>query len=435
MRKAKASGELSTELHDQKKPLGNSDDGFSHIYLSKNGTPEVNMKQVTEMMGGIESIIGPNDVVLLKPNAQWWSQGMTNTDAMKAFIELIFDIPDFTGEIIIADNHHYRDDNSRAWTTKQRNGRFNYNELIDYFNEKGHANITKYHWHDAGPNPHNRQGDASGNRRTNGPKEGDGYVWCNDLIYETPSGRKCMMTYPIFTSSYSGLTIDLKNGVWENGEYTGQPLKFINFSALNHHGTYAGVTASVKNLMGVVDMTCGHHGTEPEGFYNMHYIGDEGVLNMYSEKAVYYFRKLGLKSLGKAVGSSLKRASHFNFFYTGGALGFWMKNIRLPDLNIVTAEWVGWGGRTSQTQRSHMKTILASIDPVALDYCAAKYVLLPATLSERGGIELMQLHNPDEEESVFRKFLVESHKQGIGTIHKNKMRVSIHDYLGNVGDA
>ena len=105
-------------------------------------------------MGGIESIISKDDIVILKPNAQWWNQGMTNTDAMKAFIEEILRIPGFQGEIIVAENHHFLHwlygANIRGWTTNARNGSFNLNELVNFFRNKGYKNVTKYHWIDAG---------------------------------------------------------------------------------------------------------------------------------------------------------------------------------------------------------------------------------------------------------------------------------------------
>ena len=79
-------------------------DNQAFIYEAKNGTPEQNMIKVIEMMGGINQFIGIDDIVVLKPNAQWWNQGMTNTDAMKGFIDLVLGIPGFKGEIIIAEN-------------------------------------------------------------------------------------------------------------------------------------------------------------------------------------------------------------------------------------------------------------------------------------------------------------------------------------------
>ena len=75
--------------------LGVDDDGISRVYLSRGGSPENNVQQVIKMMGGIEKFIGTSDIVVLKPNAQWWNQGMTNTDAMKGFIDMVLAIPDF----------------------------------------------------------------------------------------------------------------------------------------------------------------------------------------------------------------------------------------------------------------------------------------------------------------------------------------------------
>src|SRR3972149_639979 len=96
----------------------------SHIYVVKNGTPQQNVTKTIEMMGGIKSLIGVNDIVVLKPNAQWWNQGRTNLAAMKGFIDLVLGIHGFKGEVIIAENHHFMDeslpegdkDNIRGWT-------------------------------------------------------------------------------------------------------------------------------------------------------------------------------------------------------------------------------------------------------------------------------------------------------------------------------
>lgn len=95
----------------------------SHIYESKNGTPQQNVAKVIEMMGGVERYIGENDIAILKPNAQWWDQGRTNLAAIKGFMDLVINISDFKGEIIISENHHFMDeslpegeeDNLRGW--------------------------------------------------------------------------------------------------------------------------------------------------------------------------------------------------------------------------------------------------------------------------------------------------------------------------------
>ena len=378
--------------------------GNAYIYEAKNGTPEQNTKKVIEMIGGIENLIGKDDIVVLKPNAQWWNQGMTNTNALKAFIELVLAMPTFKGEIIIADNHQcYGPRNTcniRGWTTNQRNGDFNYNELIEYFRQKGYCNVTKYHWISGGPfskdenwkakflRPLKEIGKKLKNYKPrqiiNHPREGDGYVWTN-IEYEY-NGRKTKMTYPIFTSSYSGVRIDFKNGAWQNSKYTGQPVKFINFAVLNHHSNFAGVTSAVKNYLGIVDMTCGYKGAKPEGYSNFHYMGIPGL---------------------------------------GGAVGTFMNTIRKADLNIITAEWVGFASRIDVKLSTQTKTILASTDPVALDYYGAKYLLHPL------GGPAVHLNNPDNMHGPFRKYLELCSEISGCVLNEKKMKIKKYDFVSS----
>jgi uncharacterized protein (DUF362 family) len=396
--------------------IGVSEDGTSTVYRVLGGSPEENIHALVDRFGGIEKLIGRNDIVVLKPNAQWWMQGMTNTDSMKTFMELILNSRKFQGEIIIAENHQYNDFNGRGWSTDKPNGKFNYNQLIKYFNEKGYINVSSYHWRGAGPNPEPLEGDddGSGGKRVSGPVDGDGYVWCDDVIYVSPEGKHCWMTYPIFTSKYSGITVDLNNGAWKNGRYLkDRKVKFINFSALNHHSLYCGVTASVKNLMGVVDMSCGFHATTPENTYNVHFIG----VKKYVKIAKMFSKK---NKISRKIRKSISVKAYKKFRYTGGALGKFIRDIRKPDLNIITAHWVGWGSRWNEKKSSYPKALLASYDPVALDYVAAKYVLLPETPPTEDVIS--RLNNPDLHDGPFYKFLKECHLQGIGNLSENKIR-------------
>ena len=391
----------------------------SHIYESKNGTPEQNVAKVIEMMGGIESIVGKNDIVIIKPNAQRaGGHGNTNTNAIKGLIDLILDIKNFSGEIIIAENHHDNPDNARGWTTKRRNGDFNLNELIDYYNTQGYKNVTKYHWRDGGPNPNYLQYPGGDGGIVSGPEEGDGYVW-TDEEYEY-KGRKTKMTYPIFTSSYSGTTIDLKNGAWKNGKYTGQPVKFINFAILSFHSTTFGVTAAIKNYLGVVDMTCGEQGPMPPGYYNFHYISigwsKDSVLSDFLENLTRSKYIRSSKFLTKAI----RKVGPVHTWALGGAIGHFMKTIRKADLNIIDAEYCGPEGRWSKP--AHTKTILASTDPVALDYYAAKYVLFPL-----GGSKA-EFNDPDNLDGPFRKYLEGCYAQGIGTLDENQMVIHKFDF-------
>lgn len=370
-------------------------DNQAFIYEVKNGTPEQNVAKVIEMMGGVDHFIGKDDIVVLKPNAQWWNQGMTNTNAMKGFINLVLSIPGFKGEIIIAENHHCLNlcntCNIRGWSTRFRNGGFNFNELVEYFQNKGYKNVTKCHWVDASPYSDGTTLKTRLMRSINeavktilnyrgkivrGPEDGDGYVW-TDIEYSY-DGKKTKMTYPIFTSKSSSTTIDFKNGAWKNGEYTSQPVKFINFAVLNHHSNFAGVTSSVKNYLGIVDLSCGYIGTKPERYYNFHHMGIPGM---------------------------------------GGAIGTFMKTIRKADLNIVTAEWIGFGSRIDTKLAAKTKTIIASTDPVSLDYYGAKYILYPL------GGPVAHLNNPDNKEGPFRKYLELCCAQGIGALDERKMKI------------
>ncbi len=415
----------SHSLTDGQLALGTDVDGFSRVFVARNGTPEQNIQKTLDMMGGIGNFVSPTDIVVLKPNAQWWNQGMTNTDSMKAFIDIVLRIPDFSGEIIIAENHQYNESDSRGWSTDQRNGKFNFNELVQHYQRAGYANVTKYHWQVAGTAAVPLQGDAQGNSRITGPEQGDGYVWMDDCYYQSPAGKKCLMTYPVFTSSYSGITVDLKNGAWKDGDYLeDRKVRFINFSALNHHGWYCGVTASVKNFMGVVDMTCGFPGDKPEGMYNTHYIG--------IDKKILWTRKRGVWRLGSLVDRFVEYC-HRDFYHTGGALGYFMQTVRMPDLNIITAEWVGWGDRIDTKRAFRPKTILASRDPVGLDYVAARDVLLPETPTDRtkkirSDLRYYDLNNPDNYDGPFWRFLNETHKQGIGNLDEKKIKTVMHDF-------
>jgi hypothetical protein len=391
--------------------IGVDPDGMSRVYIARDDTPENNMARILGALGGIEKLIGKRDIVILKPNAQWWNQGMTNTNAMKAFMEAVLAIPGFEGEIIICDNHQFAEADSRGWTTQERNGDYNYNELVQYFQAKGIKNVTKYHWQCAGPNPTPLQGDAASlAKRVRGPEDGDGYVWREDLVYSSPLGRKCMLTYPVFTSSYSGTTIDLKNGAWRNGAYTGQPVKLINFSALNHHGPYVGFTASVKNFMGIVDMTCGFQGSTPKGYYNTHYIGLRDLTVPFMEKIPWRVKKM------------VTEYNYRYFSHTGAVLGQFMSSIRKADLNIITAHWVGYGSRTNRNLSEFSRISLASTDPVALDYIASKEILLPITKSKTSESYFVVMNDATNENGCSYRFLMDCHRQGIGNIDQKRIK-------------
>jgi len=386
------------------------------VYKAAGPEPAVTTGRLIEKIGGIETIIDKEDIVILKVNSQWWHQGMTNTDVIAEFIRMVLDMPGFAGEIILADNNQSATPEKRGWTTDKRNGRFNYNELIEYFNGQGFPNVGKYHWHPAGPNPTPLQFGGAGDNVVKHPSEGDGYIWPEDLYYECPYGNKCILAYPVFTSSYSGVTVDLKDGAFKDGQYTGQPIKFINFAALNHHGPYTGVTAAVKNYMGVVDMSCGYPGPAPKGTFNTHHIGASATFRWMAH------HRRTLRHI-PVVREFYERHPVFRFRYTGGVLGKYMKEIRRADLNIITAINIGWGHRIEPKMAARADTVLASTDPVALDYHAAANVLYPATVDAGAPDYYRKLNNPDINDGPLRNFLQECRRELGGTLDPDKIEI------------
>ena len=156
----------------------------------------------------------------------------------------------------------------------------------------------------------------------------DGYI-VNQTANEATG---IMVSYPKFKTKF-GTYISFKRGIWnpETGSYDSDRLKVINVPVLKSHSIY-GVTACVKHYMGVVSDRLTEH--------NPH-----------------------------------------NHVDTGG-MGTVMVETRMPVLNILDAIWVnaipGAGPSTSYSEATRVNVIMASTDPVALDYWAAKYVLMQA---------------------------------------------------------
>ena len=287
------------------------------VFRSVNGTPVANLDNVIEQMGGIEKLIGKNDIVVVKPNVQWWNQGATNISALNRVVELIFQqFPGFQGEVIITENIHHGKEpwEHGGWARSfERNVEaehlLNYNDLAASLKNTYGNQFSVVHLINA----------KGGGRRVYSPSEGFGYVYCDgtngaDLIKfdNGASGdlyREVIMTYPIMVTD-KGTVIDFKSGIWENGAYTQQPLKFINFSALNHHSYWCSITSSVKNYLGISDLSGGadphNDGKLTEKYFNFH---------------SFPFDKW---SPGPVPGM------------IGAEIGVFMNTIRKADLNIAT---------------------------------------------------------------------------------------------------
>jgi hypothetical protein len=343
------------------------------LYRVINGSPSANMIQLIKMMGGIESIFSPDDIVLIKPNVQWWNQGAPNLSALMTFIDLIMNLPGgFHGEVIIGENCHRGSQpwKSAGWANVfERNADIDsihhMSDLISHLKKKYGDRFSGVHFVDV----------QAGARRVYNPSEGAGYVYCDGTggvplsKYDNGAAgsafRQVIMTYPIFATD-RGTMVDFKHGIWAKGAYTGQPLKFINFAALNHHSTYCGATSAIKNYLGITDLS---GGPDPE---------NKGkIVGQYYNFHSFPFNKW---SSGPVPGM------------LGGEIGAFMNTVRKADMNITTAHWTGLASRTN-LPAAHTKAVIACNDPVALDYHTAKYILYPNSR--------ISIHNPDNSAGPF----------------------------------
>ena len=378
------------------------------VFVAKGGTPAANIDTVLDKVG-LETVVGTDDLVLVKVSAQWWNQGMTNVAAVKRTIERILARPGFTGEVVVFENTHFRlADGSplaRAFTRpSERNvdvpGWTSLGDLVGHFKgspvsfvglvDAAPSSLAGDGWHD----PAHAHGTYGGDGR--GPIEPgdvrDGMRWDFEREFAKKRGwfehAKTPLTWPVFTSPHSGLQIDLADGVFRVDPTThtrtkvAKKLTWISMVTVNEHGA-TGMTACCKSAMGIVDMSAGRLGIHPaiDGYNSIHYFG---------------------------VPDAQWRMA--------GPLAHFAKHVRAPDLYLAVAEWVGltpaasvpWDDdtqdlRLDEAGAHRANTIVAGVDPVAVDWYCARNVLAPIAASIEGrGRAQFDLRDPA---STFSKFL------------------------------
>ena len=266
-------------------------------------------------LSGTSGLINADDVVLIKVNAQWKYRGATNSDVVRGLIQRILAHPDgFSGEVVIFENGQGRGSLSCSNTG---NG---YPDGTVQANANDPNHSFNYVVDTVFNDPRVSTfllDDVASNFIAADDHLNNGY-----RIFENVS-------YPCFTTVH-GKRVELREGLWNGAAYTGN-LKLINVPVLKHHDTGGSeITASLKHVYGILSMADG-------GSDFRHYGG-----------------------LGETIGKM-------------------MVSVRTPVLNILDAIWVSQASLTgypvSATTRSNQ--LLASQDPVALDYWAAKNVLYP----------------------------------------------------------
>jgi uncharacterized protein (DUF362 family) len=291
------------------------------LLMGDNGLKFYRSSQETALSGS-SGMIATNDVVLIKVNAQWKYRGCTNSDLIRGLIQAILNHPDgFNGEVVIFENGQGR-------------GSLNCDTSSAYLGDTSvHANA----------NDENQSflylvnvifSDSQVSAYLLDPIRSN-FIDAND--HGSQGYRRYEnVSYPCFTTAKKGYRVELREGIWQDGGYT-QNLKLINVPVLKHHDTGGSeITASLKHFYGVVSMADGQY-------------------------AFRHFRALG-ETCGTMVVS-----------------------VRTPVLNIIDATWISFSsiaGYPSQTTY-RANQILASQDPVALDYWAAKYMLNPISNNPR----------------------------------------------------
>jgi uncharacterized protein (DUF362 family) len=299
--------------------------------LASNGV-KLYQTDVDHPWGGSDGIINRNDVVLIKVNCQWKCRGTTNTDVLQGLICRMLQHPDgFQGEVVIIENGQ-----GRGGFDGLTQGGSVYDEWPHIANgiwvnaEEENGLTVDYLVH------YVFQDDPVSSFLLDPIRS----VFISDSDHTTYGYRRLSdVSYPCFTSQ-GGHRIELQQGIW-NGSGHDANLKLINLPVFKHHaGT--GVTGVLKHTYGILSMADGHSGIR-----------------------------------------------HYN--ESGTQCGKMWSLVRIPDLNILDCIWVSHeslrGYPPETTQRTN--TLLAGIDPVALDFYASKHVLLPL------GGKYENQHDPD----------------------------------------
>lgn len=301
----------------------------------------------TYRLGGPDGILGRSDVVVIKINYQWAQRGGTNVDLLHGLVRAIVAHPDgFVGEVVVCENAQFASVSSfdRPDNNAEDAGHSPY-DVIVRFRDQGHR-VSAFDWTDIRMDQvaeYSEQDDRSG------------YVV---LPYDPDLGGR--VSYPKFETEY-GTRISLRDGVWSEADqsYDRDRLTFINVPVLkSHHSTY-GVTACVKNYMGVVT---------------------------------------------DSLGTNSHNATRY------GVLGALQAEIGTADLNILDCIWVNAnphsGPMTPYSAATRRDELVASVDPVAADIWAATHVLVPAFIGNGYAAPWPSPSaDPEDPESAFRTYL------------------------------
>ena len=270
---------------------------------------------------GPSGMIAAGDVVLVKVNAQWKYRGCTNSDVVRGLIQRILEHPDgFAGEVVIVENGQGRG-SLRCDTSNSYGG-----DRAVHANANDESHSFAYLVDEVFRDSRVSSALLDQIRTT--------FIGADD--HATNGYRHFQnVSYPCFNTA-GGRRVELLDGIWTGSRHE-RALKLINVPVLKHHDTGGSeITGAVKHFYGLVSMSDGHSAARHYG------------------------------TLGETCGRMIAA-------------------VRPPVLNLIDAIWVCHkaleGYPASGTHRANQ--LLASQDPVALDYWAAKSVLYPIDANPR----------------------------------------------------
>lgn len=394
------------------------------IRVTRGASPASNVDTVLDKLGGIATVVGADDLVIIKVSAQWWNQGMTNVAAVKRVIEHVLERPGFRGEVVVFENAHFRladgSGLSRAWVRpSERNvdvpGWTKLGDLIPHFRARGApvgfvglvdagpSSLSGDDWHDPGHATGVYGGDGRGPIEPGDPR--DGYHWDFERTFRLRKtwfdDARTPLTWPRFTSPISGLVVDLRAGVLRREANrlvaTDRKLVWINLTTANEHVS-TGFTGACKSTMGVVDMSAGALGTHPRarGYTSVHYFGQG------------------------APSASWRMA---------GPLAQLAQEVRAPDLILTVAEWVAFQPATlspdedlrhSAASCTQTRTIVAGRDPVAIDSWVVRNLMMETPSANRRAH--FDLDDPDAKFTKFIRYYRQV--RGAGTLDPTLITVA-----------
>ncbi|MCP4631495.1 MAG: DUF362 domain-containing protein [candidate division Zixibacteria bacterium] len=260
-------------------------------------------------------IVDDDEVVIIKGNFQWTSRNTTSTDRIKGLIWRILQHPDgFTGEIIVCDNTQDIGTGINDGDNNSEDTMQSIVDVVNTFSDKGYP-VYYQDWNFIWSVVASEYSEGDYN---------DGY------IYE-PATK---VSYPKFQSNNN--YISLRYGIWDSvsSTYDSTRLCIIDFPVLKSH-SMAGATIALKNWVGVLTTA---YPTERYGSWS----------DLHNE---YLFSEYAL------VARVLEET--------------------YPELTIIDAAWTTTYGPNHLDWVEETKILMASTDPVASSWYAAKYILTP----------------------------------------------------------